>query len=338
MSDSRFVDKNIRNDSENELESSLRPSNFDEIIGREVEKKSLKIMIESAKKRSKSIDHVLFHGPPGLGKTTLSYVVAKELNVPLHITSGSAIEKAGDLAAILTSLEPNSVLFIDEIHRLKKTIEEILYPAMEDKVLDIVIGKGPNARTLRLELPEFTIIGATTKLSMLSAPLRDRFGMNFRLDFYSDEDLTKMVKQKAKMLNIQIDDKSAEEIAKRARMTARIAIRILKRVRDLAVVEDKNQIDVDLVMRTLEMLNIDEHGLDEIDREVIRVILENFNNKPVGINTIAASLSEESETLESVYEPFLLKKGIIKRTSRGRVVTDKGIRLYGSDQYLINSA
>ncbi len=326
----RFLTNDQKNESEVELERNLRPDNFAEIIGREIEKKSLKIMIESAKKRSKSIDHILFHGPPGLGKTTLSYVVAKEMNVPIHVTSGGAIDKPGDLAAILTSLDQFSILFIDEIHRLKKSIEEILYPAMEDSVLDIVIGKGPNAKTLRIDLPEFTIIGATTKLSMISAPLRDRFGMNFRLDFYSDDELVLLVKQKARMMNISIDDEAAMIIAQRARMTARIAIRILKRVRDMAIVNEKKSITSDTVYKTLELLGVDEFGLDEIDRNLLYSIIKNFDNKPVGLSTLAASISEEAETIEDVYEPFLIKKGLLKRTPRGRVVTDNALRLYGN--------
>jgi Holliday junction DNA helicase RuvB len=321
----------VRNNSEETLELSLRPSNFAEIIGRESEKKSLMIMIESAKKRKKSLDHILFHGPPGLGKTTFAYVVAKEMGTSLHVTSGSAIEKGGDLASILTALEPNSILFVDEIHRLKTTLEEILYPAMEDSVLDIVIGKGPNAKTLRIDLPPFTIVGATTKLSMLSAPLRDRFGMNFRLDFYNEDELTEIVKQKATMMQNRIEDQAAKEIAKRARMTSRIAIRILKRVRDLATVKGEDTIKLDTVSSTLELLSIDEYGLNEIDREIIKTIIVNFDNKPVGLNTIAASISEEADTIASVHEPFLLKKGLLKRTARGRQVTDMAIRLFNNN-------
>ncbi|BCX13850.1 MAG: Holliday junction ATP-dependent DNA helicase RuvB [Candidatus Dojkabacteria bacterium] len=314
---SRFVSSSLKNENEERFEQSLRPKTFDEVIGREAEKQSLSIMIESAKKRGKALDHIMFHGPPGLGKTTLSYVVASEMNVPIHITSGSAIEKTGDLAAILTSLEPNSILFIDEIHRLKRTIEEILYPAMEDNVLDIVIGKGPSAKTLRLELNQFTIIGATTKLSMISAPLRDRFGMHFRLDFYSDDELTLLVQQKARLLGIEIDDEASLKIAQRSRMTARIAIRILKRVFDLAVVKGEKIINPYLVEETLSMMGVDENGLDELDRAILRSILKNFNNRPVGLNTLAASLSEEPETIELVYEPFLIKKGFDTKNYEG---------------------
>lgn len=324
-----FVDPNTKNESEEVLETSLRPSNLDEIIGRDLEKRNIQIMIDSAKKRSKALDHVLFHGPPGLGKTSFAHVIAKEMGVPIHITNGSVLDKAGDLAAILTSLEDNSILFIDEIHRLRLQIEEILYPAMEDCVLDIVIGKGPNARTLRLDLPKFTIIGATTKLSMISGPLRDRFGMSFRLDFYSDEELKLLVIQKAKMLRIAINDEAALEIAKRSRMTARIAIRILKRVRDMSIVEGSDIVDVNTVRRALGLLEIDDNGLDILDRGIIRVIIDHFNNRPVGLSTLAASLSEEAETIETVYEPFLIKKGFLKRTPKGRVVTDIGLKAYG---------
>jgi len=329
-----FTDPTSKNESEEVLESSLRPSNLDEIIGRELEKKNIQIMIDSAKKRKKALDHVLFHGPPGLGKTSFAHVIAKEMGVPIHITNGSVLDKAGDLAAILTSLEDNSILFIDEIHRLRLQIEEILYPAMEDSVLDIVIGKGPNARTLRLDLPKFTIIGATTKLSMISGPLRDRFGMSFRLDFYTDNELKQLVMQKARMLNVSIEEQAALEIAKRSRMTARIAIRILKRVRDMSIVEGKEYIDILTAKKALGLLEIDDNGLDILDRNIIKVIIEHFSNRPVGLSTLAASLSEEPETLETVYEPFLIKKGLLKRTPKGRVVTDNALRDYGGNHLL----
>lgn len=329
-----FTDPNTKNESEEILERSLRPSSLNEVIGRDLEKRNIQVMIDSAKKRGKSLDHVLFHGPPGLGKTSFAYVIAKEMEVPIHITNGSVLDKAGDLAAILTSLEENSILFIDEIHRLKLNIEEVLYPAMEDCVLDIVIGKGPNARTLRLDLPKFTIIGATTKLSMISGPLRDRFGMSFRLDFYSDEELKQLVMQKAQMLNLDIAEDAALEIAKRSRMTARIAIRILKRVRDMAIVEGKDRIDFLTAQKTLSMLEIDDNGLDILDRNIIKVIIEHFNNRPVGLSTLAASLSEEADTIETVYEPFLIKKGLLKRTPKGRVVTHIGLKAYGGEHLI----
>ncbi|MEP7103490.1 MAG: Holliday junction branch migration DNA helicase RuvB [Candidatus Dojkabacteria bacterium] len=330
MSDTKSLITSTKpvNESEEILETSLRPSNFNEIIGRDLEKKSLNLMIESARMRKKSLDHILFHGPPGLGKTSFAYVIAKEMGTQIYSTNGSVLDKVGDLAAILTSLEPNSILFIDEIHRLKTQIEEVLYPAMEDKVLDIIIGKGPNAKTLRIDLPEFTVIGATTKLSMLSAPLRDRFGMSFRLDFYSNEELTNLVIQKAGKLGVKINSDAAEEIARRARMTARIAIRILKRVRDMAIVKGMDRVEKDIVRETLELLEVDEDGLDNLDRNLIKIILFDFGNKPVGLSTLSVSLSEETDTIESVYEPFLIKKGFLKRTPRGRVVTDKGMKLF----------
>ncbi len=331
-----LTDPKLNNESEEVLEKSLRPSNLKDMIGRSSEKRSIAIMMESAKKRNKPLDHVLFHGPPGLGKTSFAYVIAKEMGVPIHTTNGTVLDKSGDLAAILTSLEDRSILFIDEIHRLKQNIEEILYPAMEDKVLDIIIGKGPNARTLRIDLPEFTVIGATTKLAMLSSPLRDRFGMSFRLDFYSDEELCDLILQKALMLRIEVKREAALEIARRSRMTARIAIRILKRVRDMAVVENLGKIDSNVVNKTLELLGIDENGLDEIDRNIIKNIIFNFDNKPVGLNTLAASISEEKDTVETVYEPFLLKKGYLKRTPKGRVVTQKAITDYGNSLLLEN--
>ena len=326
----KITDPKVLNDSEEILDKSLRPKDLSQMIGREIEKKSIGIMIESAKMRGKSLDHILFHGPPGLGKTSFAHVIANEMNSQIYVTNGSVLDKSGDIAAILTSLEPNSILFIDEIHRLKQQIEEILYPAMEDSVIDIIIGKGPNAKTLRLDLPPFTIIGATTKLSMISGPLRDRFGMSFRLDFYSDNELQELIKQKAKMLGITIDEDAALEIAKRSRMTARIAIRLLKRTRDLAVVGGEDKITMDLAKKTLSLLDIDDNGLDVLDRSILKIITKHFHNKPVGLSTLSASLSEESETIETVYEPFLMKKGFLKRTPKGRVVTDLALRFYSN--------
>lgn len=326
-----LINKNLANNNEEELERSLRPSNLSEVIGREQEKNNIKMMIESAKKRKRSLDHIIFHGPPGLGKTSLAYVIANEMGVGIHTTNGSLIQKAGDLAALLTSIQPYSILFIDEIHRLRTNIEEILYPAMEDNALDIIIGKGPSSKTIRLELPEFTLIGATTKLSMLSSPLRDRFGMNFRLDYYSDEELTRLVLQKASMMRITIDEVGALEIARRSRMTARIAIRILKRVRDMATVMNHSNITKDIVRDTLDLLHIDENGLDELDRTILKTIIVNFENKPVGLSTLSVAISEEKDTIESVYEPFLIKKGFIKRTPRGRVATQKAVDEYANN-------
>lgn len=320
----------IQNKNDEQVEKSLRPTSFNELIGRDNEKKTIKVMIDSATKRKKALDHILFHGPPGLGKTSFAYVIAKELGVPMYNTNGSAIEKTGDLAAILTGLESNSVLFIDEIHRLKINVEEMLYSVMEDNVLDIVIGKGPSAKTLRIDIPPITIIAATTKISSISAPLRDRFGLNIRLDFYEYPVLQKMVFQKANILGVDIDTQSALEIAKRSRMTARIAIRILKRVRDFAVVYGSSTISIELVNEVLKHLRIDSYGLDELDRNILHAILENFDNKPVGLNTLSIAVSEDHNTIENVYEPFLIKMGLLKRTPKGRVVTQKGVELYNS--------
>lgn len=329
MSD--ITDAGTVQDSEEQLETSLRPSRFAEVVGRKKEKESLGVMIESAKMRGEAMDHVLFHGPPGLGKTTLAITSANEMGVPFHITTGSAIEKPGDLAAILTSLEPNSILFVDEIHRLRSAIEEILYPAMEDFVLDIVLGKGANAKTLRIDLPQFTVMGATTKLSKISAPLRDRFGMNMRLDYYEDEDLVELIERASKRLNIELHTDSALEIAKRSRMTARIALRILRRVRDLALVKGSPVTD-EITKEALEMLDIDEGGLNRLDRDILRVLVEHFDGKATGLSTIAAAVSEEKDTVESVHEPFLLKKGFIMRTAKGRVPTNKAIALFSDSQ------
>lgn len=327
---SRLVSSSLLNDSEEQVESSLRPDNFAEVIGRKREKDNLQVMIQSALQRDAALDHILFHGPPGLGKTSLAMVVAKEMGVPFHITTGPAINKAGDLASILTTLEERSILFIDEIHRLRHAVEEILYPAMEDRAIDLVIGKGPSAKTLRLDLPQFTIVAATTKMSMLSAPLRDRFGVDFRLDFYDDQELEQIVHQKAGKMRLKVAAEAAAEIAKRSRMTARIAVRILKRVRDLAVVAGKDEIDVDHVLQALKMLDIDSTGLDTVDRKILHSIYFKFANKPVGLNTLAASISEEPATVEDVYEPFLLRKGLLERTPRGRALTASGI------EYMLN--
>ncbi|MCA9379125.1 Holliday junction branch migration DNA helicase RuvB [Candidatus Dojkabacteria bacterium] len=328
----RIVSSSLLSDSEEQVENNLRPDNFTEVIGRKREKDNLQVMIQSALQRDAALDHILFHGPPGLGKTSLAMVVAKEMGVPFHITTGPAINKAGDLASILTTLEDRSILFIDEIHRLRHAVEEILYPAMEDRAIDLVIGKGPSAKTLRLDLPQFTIVGATTKMSMLSAPLRDRFGVDFRLDFYDNGELEEIVQQKARKMELQIEPAAAAEIASRARMTARIAVRILKRVRDLAVVSGKDVIDTEHVMQALEMLDIDSEGLDMVDRKILHSIYYKFANKPVGLNTLAASISEEPATVEDVYEPFLLRKGLLERTPRGRALTASGI------EYMLNFA
>lgn len=305
------------------LDRSLRPKLFKDVIGRKREVDNLRILIDAAKMRNEPIDHVLLHGPPGLGKTSLAYVIANEANVPIYTTSGPAIERKADLAAILSNLEEKAILFIDEIHRLNRSLEEILYSAMEDSTIDIVIGKGPSARTLKLELNKFSLIGATTRVGMLSSPLRDRFGVDMHLDYYGYDDLAFLIRQKSKMLNIDIDDAASEEIAKRSRRTPRIAQRLLKRVRDYAQSNSSSTIDVNSVRKTLDMLGIDSHGLDSLDKKILQVMVKNFKGGPVGINTIAASLSEDRDTIENVYEPFLLKEGFIMRTARGRVVTEK---------------
>ncbi len=323
-------DSKVRDDllnKEDEIERSLRPKNFAEVIGRKSEKDSLSIMISSAKKRNKSLDHLLFFGPPGLGKTSFAYVVANEMNVPIYVTNGSLLSRAGDIASIMTSLEPNSIFFIDEIHRLRPQVEEVLYPAMEDNSLDILIGKGIGARSIRVDLPNITIIGATTRLGMLSLPLRDRFGMILRLDYYNKEDLINIIIQKAGMLNISVEGSAVEIIAENSRMTSRMSIKILKRCRDLAIVDGRSSIGVDHVKKILEFMGIDNNGLDSVDRSILLAMYKNYSMKPVGISSIATTVSEDKETLESVYEPYLIKSGIIVRTPKGRLLTEKGIKI-----------
>jgi Holliday junction DNA helicase RuvB len=312
-----------------ELENSLRPHTFSQVIGREKEKKNLEIMIKAAKKRGEALDHVLFYGPPGLGKTTLAHVVANELKAQLFATSGPAIERQGDLASIITNIPKGGILFIDEIHRLNKAVEEILYPAMEDNVIDIVIGKGPSAKTLRLDLEDFGIIGATTRIGLISSPLRNRFGASFRLDFYESEELRLLVLQKADILKVAIDEEAALEIARRSRGTARIAIRHLKRVRDYVQVDNIDKITLKAVEKVLQMHDVDSHGLEFVDRRILELIARDFEGGPVGLSTLAAALSEEVSTIADVYEPFLLQEGFLKRTSRGRVVTAKGYKHLG---------
>jgi len=329
MTDNRLVDPNYSNDEETVvLDKSLRPKLFTDVIGRKSEIQNLKILIDAAKMRDEPIDHVLLHGPPGLGKTSLAYVIANEASVPIYTTSGPAIERKADLAAILSNLEDKAILFIDEIHRLNRSLEEILYSAMEDNTIDIVIGKGPSARTLKLDLNRFSLIGATTRVGMLSAPLRDRFGVDLHLDYYEYDELAELVDQKARMLNIKIDPDAAIEIARRSRRTPRIAQRLLKRVRDYVHSTSTDHITLGTVKKTLEMLGIDDDGLDSLDKKILKTMMVNFNGGPVGIGTIAASLSEDRDTIENVYEPFLLKEGFIMRTARGRVLTDKVLKSF----------
>jgi Holliday junction DNA helicase RuvB len=307
--------------SDNEIENSLRPKTLDEYIGQEKVKDNLKIYIESAKLRGDAIDHVLLYGPPGLGKTTLSSIIANEMGVNIRTTSGPAIEKQGDLAAILTNLGENDVLFIDEIHRLSRSIEEILYPAMEDYALDIIIGKGPSARSIRLPLPKFTLIGATTRAGQITTPLRDRFGVIMKLDLYQPSELATIVKRSARILELEIDDEGAEEISKRSRGTPRIANRLLKRIRDFAIVKGDGKITGDIARYALDMLEIDELGLDNTDKRMLEAIIKFYNGGPVGLETLAATTGEEAITIEDVYEPYLLQLGFLSRTPRGRCAT-----------------
>ena len=309
---------------DNEIETSLRPHTLDEYVGQEKAKENLKIYIEAAKKRKESLDHVLLYGPPGLGKTTLASIVANEMGVQIRVTSGPAIEKPGDLAALLTSLNDGDILFIDEIHRLSRSIEEVLYPAMEDFALDIIIGKGPSARSIRLDLKRFTLIGATTRAGQLSAPLRDRFGVILRLELYSPEELSRIVQRSANILGIEAVKDGALEIASRSRGTPRIANRLLKRARDYAQVMGNGIITVEAAQQALERMEIDELGLDLVDRNLLRAMIENYNGGPVGLETIAALIGEEAVTIEDVYEPYLMQLGFLARTPRGRKVTPAG--------------
>lgn len=313
------------------LDLTLRPKDLKEFVGQESIKDSLTIFMQAAKKRDEPLEHVLLHGPPGIGKTTLAHIIGKEMGVGVRVTSGPAIEKAGDLGAILTNLEDGDVLFIDEIHRLNRVIEEVLYPAMEEYALDIVVGKGPSARTLRLDLPKFTLVGATTRMNLLSSPLRDRFGTVFRLDFYSNDDIEKIIKRSAKILGVSIDSGALTAIAARSRRTPRVANRLLKRVRDFAQVKGDGKITKELAMDALKQLSIDEAGLDDIDRKILNLIIDKYGGGPVGLNTIAAAIAEEQSTLEDVYEPYLMQMGFLARTARGRVVTASGYQHLGKE-------
>ncbi|OGY44250.1 MAG: Holliday junction DNA helicase RuvB [Candidatus Buchananbacteria bacterium RIFCSPHIGHO2_01_FULL_39_14] len=319
--------KELKNDSAFDL--TLRPKSLKEFIGQQKIKENLKIFMSAAQGRKEPIEHVLLYGPPGLGKTTLAHIIAKEMDVNIRVTSGPALERSGDLAAILTNLENGDILFIDEIHRLNKIIEEILYPAMEEYALDIVIGKGPSARTLRLDLPRFTIVGATTKISLLSSPLRDRFGNIYHLNFYQDNEIGEIIKRAAKILKIETAPNAINQIASRARKTPRIANRLLKRVRDYVQVKADGKISEELTSQALSALDIDEFGLDEIDRKILETIITKFSGGPVGLNTIAAATGEEMATIEDVYEPFLMQIGMLKRTAKGRVATENAYQHLG---------
>ena len=311
---------------EDSNENSLRPHTLREYIGQEKAKQNLSIFIEAARRRSEALDHVLLHGPPGLGKTTLAGIIAAEMVVNIRITSGPAIEKPGDLAALLTNLSENDILFVDEIHRLNRSVEEILYPAMEDYAIDIIIGKGPSANSIRLDLPKFTLIGATTRAGQLSAPLRDRFGVTLRLELYTPEELTRIVTRSAGILEVPIEESGALEIARRSRGTPRIANRMLRRVRDFAQVVADGTITREVADHALQALEIDQLGLDPIDRRMMRAIIENYGGGPVGLETLAATIGEEAVTLEDVYEPYLMQLGFLTRTPRGRCVTQKAYR------------
>jgi Holliday junction DNA helicase RuvB len=314
---------------EGTVEASLRPSTLDMFIGQEDIKRNLKIFIEAAKGRSEALDHVLFHGSPGLGKTTLAHIIANELDVNIKTTSGPVLDRPGDLAAILTSLEPRDVLFVDEIHRLNHVVEEILYPALEDFKLDIIIGQGPSARTVKLSIPPFTLIGATTRTGLLTPPLRDRFGVISRLEFYKPEELEQIVSRTSTLLDIRLDKEGALEIATRSRGTPRIANRLLKRVRDYAQIEAEGAITHSVAEKALDILEVDSNGLDKMDRQIMLTIIEKFDGGPIGVDTLSAALCEEKDTLEEVYEPFLIQSGYINRTPKGRVATKLAYRHFG---------
>ncbi|MCD6194879.1 Holliday junction branch migration DNA helicase RuvB [bacterium] len=318
--------EDIFKDKETQIDRTLRPKTLDEFIGQPKIKHSLAVFLQAAQQRGEPLEHLLLHGPPGIGKTTLAHIIAKELNVPIKITSGPALERVGDLAAVLSSLEEGEILFIDEIHRLRRQIEEVLYPALEEGKIDLVLGKGPSAQVMRLDLNPFTLIGATTQYASLSSPLRDRFGIVYRLGFYEPKDIETIIKRSAKILKIGIKDKAVKIIAQRSRRTPRIANRLLKRIRDFAQVENKKAIDNVLAQKALDALEIDDFGLDELDRKILEVISNKFAGGPVGINALASAVGEERATLEEVYEPYLIQIGFLNRTPKGRVVTERGLR------------
>ncbi|MDO8785158.1 MAG: Holliday junction branch migration DNA helicase RuvB [Syntrophales bacterium] len=314
---------------EPDYEFSLRPKNFAEYVGQEKMKNNLSIFIEAAKQRKEPLEHLLLYGPPGLGKTTLAYIVGREMGADIKVTSGPVIERPGDLAAILTNLNENNILFIDEIHRLSHVVEEILYPAMEEYHLDIIIGQGPAARSMKLEIPKFTLIGATTRAGLLTSPLRDRFGISFRLEFYASSELSVIIKRSAKILSINLDEEGAYEMARRSRGTPRIANRLLRRVRDFAQVKAKGIINREVVVQALEMLEVDHKGFDHMDRRILLTLIDKFNGGPVGIDNISSAIGEEKTTIEDVYEPYLIQEGYIQRTARGRIATKTAYEHFG---------
>ena len=328
MSDDRIV-TSARVDEDAQYEVGLRPRTLDDYIGQDRIREILQVSITATRQRGEALDHVLLYGPPGLGKTTLAYVIANELGVPIRSTAGPVIERPGDLAAMLTNLQEREVLFIDEVHRMSPAIEEILYPAMEDFELDIVIGQGPSARSVKVPLQKFTLIGATTRTGLLTSPLRARFGIVHRLDFYNERDIEEIVRRSARILNVPIEPEAARELAKRSRGTPRVANRLLRRVRDFAEVRADGRVSVDVAHKALELLEVDEHGFDEVDRRLLRTIIDKFGGGPVGVGSLAAAMSEERDAIEEIYEPFLIQIGFLERTPRGRVATPRAYEYFG---------